>query len=270
MRKIEFEEYDKKRKSAKLKLLQIRDELDTLNYGKAKKRNSEKQSLLFKLAKEKKERIIEKVGERKYRFKQKVVLLNENYLKKKIKYFLSSKKSDLYKKIAVIAVLTEVLSDLNVKPIIVGGQAVEFYTAGGYTTMDIDIICECSTAEIDKRLKPLDFKKIGKYWTIEDSDIAIEVPSGPLAGQREKVIEVEVENGFKAYIIGIEDIIIDRLNSFKYWNIEQDKEWLIGMIYVNFDDIDWEYLFKKAESEGTAEELRAIKKIALKKIKEDF
>ena len=187
--------------------------------------------------------------------------MNNEKLKNKIKNILSSENDDLYKKIAIMAVVTKALKELNVKPIIVGGQAVEFYTSGGYTTMDIDMICEVSILKIDSKLKPLGFIREGKYWTLKDSDIAIEVPSGPLAGSRDKITEVEVEKGLNVYLIGIEDIIIDRLNSYKYWNVESDKEWIIGMIFVNYEDIDWKYLLNRAEKEGTQEKLADFKNI---------
>jgi len=189
-------------------------------------------------------------------------------LKKKLEEILDSKKEDLYKKIAVAAVLTKALEELEVKPIIVGGQAVEFYTSGGYTTMDIDIICERSIKEIDEKLKKIGFKKVGKYWTLNNSDIAIEVPSGPLAGSREKIVEIEIEDNLKAYLIGIEDIIIDRLNSYKFWNIYSDKEWIIAMIFVNYENIDWDYLEQRSIKEGTKLELKKFKKIAEKKLEE--
>ena len=48
--------------------------------------------------------------------------------------------------------------------------------------MDIDIICEESIKNIDSVLSSLRFKREGKYWTLKDNNIAIEVLSGPLAG----------------------------------------------------------------------------------------
>ena len=69
MRKIKFEEQNRKRKAAKIKLLEIRDELERVKDENNIERDSEKQTLLFKLAREKKQRILEKIGERKYRFK---------------------------------------------------------------------------------------------------------------------------------------------------------------------------------------------------------
>ena len=70
MRKIKFEEYNKKRKKAKIKLLKLRDKLDRKPGGGQRIRDREKRSLLYKLAREKKERLLEKIGDRKYRFKE--------------------------------------------------------------------------------------------------------------------------------------------------------------------------------------------------------
>ena len=68
MRKISFEEYDKKRKSNKIELLKIRDDLDKkVSFG-LRTRDSEKRFLLYKLAKEKKESMLKKVGDRKYKY----------------------------------------------------------------------------------------------------------------------------------------------------------------------------------------------------------
>lgn len=68
MRKISFEEYDKKRKLAKIDLLKIRDDLDKKPSSGLRTRDNEKRFLLYKLAKEKKEKMLEKVGDRKYKY----------------------------------------------------------------------------------------------------------------------------------------------------------------------------------------------------------
>lgn len=191
--------------------------------------------------------------------------MDNQILREKIVSILKSNKDDLHKKIAIIAVITEALKEFNVRPVIVGGQAVEFYTSGGYSTLDIDILCELGIAEIDSVLKPLGFEREGKYWTYPGSKLAIEIPSGPLAGSWDKVTEVKIE-GLEAYIIGIEDIIVDRLNRYKYWREFDDEEWIIGMIYVNYLDIDWDYLYKKTGDERTTDELKRFKDIVDNKL----
>ena len=153
--------------------------------------------------------------------------------KKEIEKLLSSSKDELNKKIEIIAIITSAIEEsLNIKPVVVGGQAVEFYTTGGYSTMDIDIICESSIAEIDKVLKNMGFNKEQKYWVYDDEklELAIEVPSGPLAGDKDRITKVHTPNGHTAYFIGIEDILIDRLNAYVHWKESWQEEWILGMM----------------------------------------
>ena len=263
MTKINFEKYNKKRKRLKVDLLQLRDELD-ITEGEAPPRDEKKRDLLFEMARKRKNNILNEDRNNDYSVK-KEDKMEYSRLKKKLNNILSSNKEDLYKKIAITALITEALKELGVKAVIVGGQAVEFYTSGGYTTMDIDIICEESINNIDSILRPLGFKRDGKYWTLKNSNIAIEVPSGPLAGSWDKINKVEIEDMI-AYIIGIEDIIIDRLNRFKYWDVKKDKEWIMAMIYVNFEEIDEKYLLDKAEEEGTKKELMEFMEVVQEKL----
>ena len=69
-------------------------------------------------------------------------------------------------------ILTKYLSFENIKPVIVGGHAVEFYTLGSYTTGDIDIISE-GYEKIEKILKQWGFKKEGRLWILPEKDIEI-------------------------------------------------------------------------------------------------
>lgn len=189
-------------------------------------------------------------------------------LKNMIKNTIKSSKTDLSKKIEIMAIITEALKSIDVRPVIVGGQAVEFYTSGGYATMDIDMLCERSISEIDSVLTPLGFNREGKYWVLEEGDlnIAIEVPSGPLAGDWNKITKVQTKQDLNAYFIGIEDIIIDRLNRYKHWKEYSDEEWIIGMIILHYDKIDWDYIYKRAKEEKVLEEIKQMRKKAEKDI----
>ncbi|MFW5906567.1 MAG: DUF6036 family nucleotidyltransferase, partial [Desulfobia sp.] len=82
---------------------------------------------------------------------------------------------------------------------------------------------------------------------------------GPLAGSRDKLTEVEVPGGRRVYFIGIEDIIIDRLNRFKHWQVTTDREWILGMMVFNYNEIDWDYLLEKAAQEKVLSEAKELK-----------
>ena len=117
--------------------------------------------------------------------------------------------------IKIVLVISKALSDLKIEPILVGGGAVEFYTMGGYTTVDIDLIAP-SGKNIDIRLTGLGFDKRGKNYVNDDLDIFLEFPSSSLS-EGADYNELDIEDG-KIRIISIEDLIVDRLNAFKWWN----------------------------------------------------
>jgi len=192
---------------------------------------------------------------------------------KEIKKILSSGKDELDKKIEIIAIITSAIEEsLNIKPVVVGGQAVEFYTTGGYSTMDIDIICESSIGDIDDILNNLGFKRDQKYWVYDDEELelAIEVPSGPLAGNKERITKVHTSNGHTAYFIGIEDILIDRLNAYVHWKESWQEEWILGMMILNYDEIDWDYIQNRAKNELVESNLNELKFKAKKVIENDI
>ncbi len=127
----------------------------------------------------------------------------------------------LKKRMYFIGLLTKELPDIQ--PIVVGGNAVEFYTAGGYATNDIDILAP--SEPVNKVLTNWGFKKEGKNWINIDLDIQIETPTGQLEPRQfDKLTELTIE-GLKVFIIGIEDIIIDRMNAFVYWESNDDRIW---------------------------------------------
>lgn len=180
--------------------------------------------------------------------------------KKEIEIILNEDIDNFSKKIKIIAVLTSAIKEsLNLTPVVVGGQAVEFYTGGGYATMDVDMICEASTEQIGKILEKLGFYRDNKYWILDSNklDLAIETPSGPLAGADDKLMELKIAQ-HTAYFIGVEDIIIDRLNAYVHWNEKWQEEWILGMMVSNYQDIDWEYLNKRANQESVNDSLKRM------------
>jgi hypothetical protein len=83
--------------------------------------------------------------------------MDKQLLKNKIQKITKSNKNKIYQNIALVAIITAALKEIDIRPIIVGGQAVEFYTAGGYSTMDVDLVTPANIKEIDPIIKDLGF-----------------------------------------------------------------------------------------------------------------
>ena len=172
---------------------------------------------------------------------------------------LKNIENPLFKKLYFIGILTKYLERKNIKPIIVGGYAVEFYTLGSYSTGDIDIVVTEDFHEITNTLQNWGFHKIGRIWVNPHLDIEIDIVGETLAGDYSKISQIEVE-GLKVYLIGIEDLIIDRLNAWVWWKSEEDKQWAKQLWKLHQEEIDKDYLKKRAKEEKIVEALEELEK----------
>ncbi|MGC8831947.1 MAG: DUF6036 family nucleotidyltransferase [Thermoproteota archaeon] len=166
-------------------------------------------------------------------------------------------RDSLERKIFFAAILVEALKGEGEKPIIVGGTAVEFYTLGGYSTLDLDLVC-VKREKLNVLLEKLGFKKYGRHWYSEELDLAVESPGSVLSGSIERLTKIEV-GGLTAYVIGIEDIIADRLRAYVHWKSDDDGRWARRMMVLHRDKIDWDYLEEKSRSDGTREALEQMR-----------
>ena len=171
---------------------------------------------------------------------------------------LRSAGTSIERKIYFLGWLNRRLAALSVNdfPVLVGGSAVAFYTAGNYATQDIDLCY--SSPRLDSVLLPAGFRKDGRYWIHEELDILLECPGSERPG---RVLEVELKNGDNVYVSSIEDMIIDRLCAFAFWDSPSDGEWARLMLESDTEelDIDWEYLEKRADEESVTEYLRRMR-----------
>ncbi|MBS4031325.1 MAG: UbiD family decarboxylase [Clostridiales bacterium] len=183
-------------------------------------------------------------------------------IREKITLVASSDADRFKKNIRVISYLTFLLNKIGVRAIIVGGHAVEIYTAGNYATADVDLVLngQQRAAEV--------FAKLGftkdhgeRHWYHEELGLPIEIPDSNLAGSLDKVYRVDLENGFYVDIIGIEDLILDRLRAAVYWNSDDDRHWALTLLVSQWDDIDFDYLSAEAKKEPKADLLTLIGKL---------
>ena len=152
------------------------------------------------------------------------------------------------RRLKVLGIITAACKPLGLKPVLVGGCAVEFYTMGGYATFDIDVVV-ANHSKFSQVMSELEFKKAGRHWIREDIDIVIEAPSSDLSNETAPQTQVEID-GFTAYVLGIEDLIIDRLNAAVHWQSKEDEKWA-GELLRATKQIDLNYLKTRAEATQT-------------------
>jgi len=170
---------------------------------------------------------------------------------------LKSLENPLKRRLVLVGILTRELEKKNVIPILVGGNALELYTLGGYSTSDVALVCS-DRKLAGEILEMLGFKKFGRFWINEDLEMIVEFPDTTLAGSLDKIEVFEVDE-FKVHVIGKEDLIVDRLNACVFWKSKDDCRWVKELLLLYYDKIDWKYLEDRCKKERTLDELYRIK-----------
>ena len=165
-------------------------------------------------------------------------------------------RSLIERKLFVVGILTFELRKLGITPVMVGGSAVEFYTSGAYMSLDIDLIIK-KKKNAEDLLKKMGFENEGRHWYLPDYEIDIEFVGLNLHGSNKKLTKVNVDK-YEVFIIGIEDLIIDRLCACKFWESSLDCEQAKVMLKIHKEEIDYVYLKKKAKQEEVIEYLEKI------------
>jgi hypothetical protein len=154
--------------------------------------------------------------------------------------------SPLKRQLLMVALITGLLEqEGKAPPVLIGGCALSYYSREVYFTADIDL-AYADRESLDRVLTQIAFEKRGRYWVNEELKMAIEAPASSLEGEESPVEIVELGDGLRCRIIGIEDLLIDRLNACKHWKSEIDCEMVELLIKRYFDELDWYYLEKKA------------------------
>jgi hypothetical protein len=146
------------------------------------------------------------------------------------------------------AIITDLLMQHGIKPIIVGGLSVEIYTLSGYSTEDIDFVLS-GYEESGEILEQLGFQKLGKNWLHPTVGVSVEVPSNLLAGDYDKVTELQV-NDKLVYVIGLEDIILDRLRKAVHWTSGRDREWGYRLLLMYLEKLELSYMASQLENDS--------------------
>lgn len=149
-----------------------------------------------------------------------------------------------------VGYLTRVFEAEGIRPIIVGGHAVEAYTQGSYTTSDVDLVLRGRHDAIHI-LKALGFEQATtlRHWYFPHLRLPLEIVDEDLAGSEAMLLRIDLPEKLHIYVIGIEDLVLDRARASLYWNSGSHRDWTVHLLALNIDQIDLEYLFATAEQE---------------------
>ena len=168
-------------------------------------------------------------------------------------------RSDAEKVLLLGAWLSNEAEKRGIKPpVVVGGSAVEVYSFGFYRSADVDLV---GSREFIKSvlLSSGYFREEGRFFVSEELGLFVEVPDSSLAGSYQKVREVPLPNHEgKAHLIGIEDLIVDRLCACEFWRSENDCLIAEYLVKKFMKELDIPYLRERAKKERVDRRLESI------------
>ena len=162
---------------------------------------------------------------------------------------LGGEADPIRRRLKALGALTERLAADGVEPILVGGFALSFYTAGGYSTSDVDLALP-NTPEVDAAFADLGFEKDGRFWIRPELDLYFEAPAPPgLPGEDAPRTRLEID-GLPVVVIGREDLLLDRLRAWVHWTSAEDERWCRRLVAMYASRLDWTYLAAKVEGDA--------------------
>jgi hypothetical protein len=154
------------------------------------------------------------------------------------------------------AVIARLLVPAGGPVVVVGGSAVSFYTGGAYLSRDVDLVTDLPGPQIISVLERIGFRRQDGAWIHTEVDVVVDFPSPSLAGDPRRVVRVETSEGPIA-VIGLEDLLIDRLNAVVHWRDSEAREWCVTMLTLH-PNLDRAYVEQRAVEEGVQQELQSV------------
>lgn len=143
---------------------------------------------------------------------------------------------------------------------VVGGSAIEFYTVGEYTSGDIDVVSS-QNERLREVLKSWKFRRDGRVWVSDDLGLVVDLNRYPYTGDVEKTTVVSTPYG-RIRLAAIEDLLVKRLISTKFWNQKGDFEQAQLLALGFWNRIDWDYVHRFAQREDVIDLLTLLRQVA--------
>ena len=148
------------------------------------------------------------------------------------------------RRLLALGLLTRRLAKHGIEPILVGGAALEFYTAGGYAR-STSVVALPTSREVDAAFVSLGFEREGRYWYHAELDMLFEaLARAGLPGEDAPRTQTDV-GGLRIVVIGIEDLLIDRLRAWVHWKSDEDGRWARRLAALYSERIDWHYVHSR-------------------------
>jgi len=158
------------------------------------------------------------------------------------------------------ALLSREAGDQDTPVVVVGGSAIEIYSEGKYVSGDIDLVG--SRTVLAGILESWAFTHENREWYNPEWRVAVDLvnENDSFTGSR-RLIRTLVTPYGPVRLAAIEDLIIKRLLSAKYWEIPSDREHAAILARKYQDELDREYLSDSAKRAAVADEWMELERM---------
>jgi len=151
--------------------------------------------------------------------------------------------------------------DESVRPILVGGAAMELYTDGAYITADLDFV-GVVPPPVAGDLRKAEFGRLGRHWLRDKESVSIIFHGDTLrAGER------AVDQSFGDYrvlMVSSEDLQVDRLASWRHRESPTHGVQAYLLYQAKHGPMDAEHLRKRAIAEDVEPALDSVTRLFFK------
>ena len=168
------------------------------------------------------------------------------------------------RKIRFMALLTSSLPKGLRRPVLVGGSAIEVYLDGTLRTGDMDVVYSVKALKEVLTAWHFELGSGFRAWANDELGLAVDMVGEDYSGSYEKVTTITTDYG-PVIVTGIEDLIVKRLSSAKFWNVPADVDQAYLLARAHNDRIDWPYVEEEARKAGISDFLSTLRNMLTKR-----
>ena len=154
----------------------------------------------------------------------------------------------------VAAIITEAVADLGVRPVVVGGLALAYWSDSPYHTGEIDFVMP-RVPGLAERLRALGFERAGRHWVMPENDVAFEAP-GDVLDPGDEGEWAELRSGRRVFVLTAEDMVLWRLREWIHWHLVSGFQQAAQLLVS--EGVDQERLRRRAAEAGLAAALAGL------------
>ena len=148
--------------------------------------------------------------------------------------------------------------DESVRPILVGGAALELLANGAYITADLDFVGTVPPP-VASDLRKAEFGQLGRHWLYDKESVSI-IFHGHTLRSGEKAVEQSFGD-YRVLMVSPEDLLVDRLGSWSHRESPTHGVQAYLLYYEKHGSMDVGYLRKRATEEEVEPALDSVTRL---------